>query len=114
MALPLIFLVILGTVEICNSIFMKQSLSLMAFEGARVAIIPSASLTDVEQQIQEMAAARNIALASISVSPSDFQLQPSGAVIEVEVVSAAEQPGRTGLFTSGEASVSVFIMKEQE
>ena len=114
LALPIIFLVILGTVEICNSIFIKQSLSLMAFEGARVAIIPGASLADVEQQVAEMAAARRITIDSVVVNPSDFYDYPSGSVIEVQVNSAANQSGRTGLFTSGAASVSVFIMKEQE
>ncbi len=113
-ALPVILVIILGTVEVCNNIFLKQSLSLMAFEGARVAIIPDATFEDIEQQVEEFAATRNIVIDSVVVDPEDFSSQPAGAVIEVQVTSSASQPGRTSLFTNGQRTVSVFIMKEQE
>lgn len=110
--LPVIFIIILGTVEVCNGIFMRQSLKLMAFEGARITIVPEASFEDVEQQVEEIATARGVKIKSVGVKPFDFQAQPPGTFIEVVVTAAAEQPGKSNLFLSSELSQSVFIMKE--
>lgn len=87
---------------------------LMAFEGARVAVIPDASFTDVDQQVRDIATARGVNIDLVKVIPADFASQPSGTFIEVEVTSSASQPGKTRLFSSGSKTVSVFIMKEHE
>lgn len=113
-ALPILLIVILGTVEVCNTIFMRQSMLLMAFEGARVAAIPDATLTDVEQQVQLIATQRDVVIKSVEVSPADFASQPAGTFLEVTVTSDAAQPGRTRLFSTTEKAVSVFIMKEHD
>lgn len=111
-ALPVVLIIILGTVEVCNGIFLKQSMLLMAFEGARVAIIPEATADDVAQQINEMGEERGIAIDTVEVLPSDFASTPMGTFIEVVVTSKAQQPGKTQFFSNAKSSVSVFIMKE--
>lgn len=111
-ALPVVLIIILGTVEVCNGIFLKQSMLLMAFEGARVAIIPEATAEDVAQQINEMGTERGIAIDTVEVIPSDFASTPMGTFIEVVVTSKAQQPGKTQFFSNAKSSVSVFIMKE--
>lgn len=111
--LPVIFIIILGTVEVCNGIFMRQSLKLMAFEGARITIVPEASFEDVEQQVEEIATVRNVKIKSVEVKPANFQDEPPGNFIEVVVTAAPDQPGKSNLFLSSELSQSVFIMKEQ-
>jgi len=107
--LPVLVLIILGTVEISNGIFLRQSLKIMAFEGARITVTPDAVLGDVEHQVNVIAESRGVDVTSISISPSDFSNQPVGTFIEVTVVGASGQAA--GMFSNGEFSTSVSIMK---
>lgn len=86
----------------------------MAFEGARVAIIPDSGLEDVVQQVEEVAAERGIAIESVVVNPSSFTSEPAGTFIEVVVTSKAVQPGKTQFFSNSTRTETVFIMKEHD
>ena len=48
MCLPIIVLLVIGTIEACSMVFLKQSLAIAAYEGARTAIIPGATKAQVE------------------------------------------------------------------
>ena len=78
--LPILFLLILGTTDICNRIFLKQSLSIVAYEGARIAIIPDSTTDDIVLQVEEVAAERGISDPTVTIQPADLnrcQLGPS-------------------------------------
>ena len=42
--LPVFVLILLGSIETCTMIFLQQSLEMAAYEGARVAIVPTTLL----------------------------------------------------------------------
>ena len=112
--LPIIFLVILSTVDICNRVFLRQSLAVIAYEAARVATIPGATLEDVEMQVETIAAGRAISDVSVAVDPSNFQDAPEGTFVTVSVTATGNQILRTGLFSSSQSSNSVSMMKVHE
>jgi len=85
--LPIIVLLVLSTIEACSMIFLKQSLSIAAYEGARTAIIPSATADDVQKTCEQILADRHVAGVRVRVKPKDIgSLQP-GDFVDV-IVSA--------------------------
>ena len=63
--LPLLFLIIFGSIEACNAIFLRQALTEAAYEGALVGMKPSATTTQVEQRVQSILDARSITGSTI-------------------------------------------------
>lgn len=73
--LPLIIILMLGTLEICAGFYLRESLTVAAYEGARAGVKRRATREDVEARIQDILAARNVTLdhgGSIEIVPGDF------------------------------------------
>lgn len=83
--LPVIILVVFGTIETCSMIFLKQSLRICAYEGARVALVPGSNAGNVLGGCQSFLDGRNIQSATVTVTPSDFDSQPYGTLVTVSV-----------------------------
>lgn len=112
MVSPVLLLITLSTVGICNQLFLKQSLTVAAYEAARVAIIPEATSDDVRMQATEICHLRNVNGGTVSISPEDFQGAAQGTFLVV-TVSAPSRQGNLDLnLFSGTTSVSVSMMKE--
>ena len=113
--LPILVIVFLATVEICNQIYFKQSIAVSAYEGARVVLMPNASVTDIEIQVKEIAAIRNLPEPTVTVTPSDFSSKPPGTLVSVTVECPNQQSVvGIGLFQNSTlASKTVTIMKER-
>lgn len=58
--LPLLILLAFGAIELSNMVFLKQSLSIAAYEGARVATKPGATKAQADARIQEVLTSRNV------------------------------------------------------
>jgi Flp pilus assembly protein TadG len=108
-ALPILFFIVLATVEVCNGIFLKQSLSVMAYEGARVAVTPDAIKSDIEQQVAAFADARRVTINRVTVTPDNYAEQPIGSYIEVQVQGESSSAG--GIFSDGRSTATVSMMK---
>lgn len=85
--LPILVLIVLGTIEICSMIFLRQGLRISAYEGARVALVPGSDIGNVQAACQQVLDDRRISSASISVDPSDFDQQPYGSIVSVTVTA---------------------------
>jgi len=88
-ALPLLLLLIAATVDICNMMFLRQHMTVAAYEGARVAITNDSSIEDVEAQVQIILNERGIVPNEIVVSPADFATADFRTPIEVEISADA-------------------------
>ena len=110
---PILILIFFATIEICNQIYFTQSVTIAAYEGGRVALIPESTVADVRQQVEEVAAARQLPTPTVTVTPSDYQNQPSGTLITVEVACDAQSVVGMNLFSSSSlGKASVTVMKE--
>ena len=75
---PMIVIIMLGTLEICSGYYVKESLSVAAFEGIRTGTRRRATAEDVRERLNEVLADRQIIIpasdpnASIVITPSDF------------------------------------------
>ena len=111
--LPLLAILIFTTAEINQRIFEVQSLTIAASEAARVAIIPDASLLDIERQGFEIAEKRQLRSVTVSVEPADFADVPVGTFIRVTVSADVDNYAFARLFMPGELSATVSVMKER-
>lgn len=70
--LPLILVLALATVEISSGIFVKETLAIAAYEGARVGVKRRATKTDAVNAVNAILTARGVNNPTVSVSPADF------------------------------------------
>ncbi|MEM7313267.1 MAG: TadE/TadG family type IV pilus assembly protein [Planctomycetota bacterium] len=80
--LPILMLLVFGTLEACSMIHLKQSLSLAAYEGARLALVPGATSADAQSQTEQILTDRRVTDFSVTVSP-DVGGSPEGTIIQV-------------------------------
>jgi Flp pilus assembly protein TadG len=83
--LPILLVLIVGTIEACSMIYLKQSLSVAAYEGIRAAVQPSATTADVTAACDRILTDRNVRNATVTITPSDFDQQPVRTWITVRV-----------------------------
>jgi hypothetical protein len=81
---------VIGTVEACNIIFLKQSLTTAAYEGARIAIGSGSTTADVETQCQQILTERKVGSGTITVNPPIVSDVPRGAYITVTVSAPSD------------------------
>ena len=70
LCLPVIVLLVLGAIEASTMIFLKQSLTVAAYEGARTAVVPDAETADVITTCEQILADRHVSGATIDVTPA--------------------------------------------
>jgi hypothetical protein len=64
--------VALATVEICSAVFLKETLSIAGYEGARVGVKRRATMEDALATVNAVLEARGIEDADVDISPEDF------------------------------------------
>ena len=74
--LPVLVLILFGTIETCNMLFVSQSLKIVAFEGSRVGTVPGAEADNVQYQCETLLDDRDISGATIAFTPDPATLQP--------------------------------------
>lgn len=89
LCLPLLLMIILGSLEACGMIFVSQSLHEAAYEGARVAVGKEATAALVTSRCQQIITARQVRDASIRISPSDPGTAVRGSSLTITVTAAA-------------------------
>ncbi|MBC7966491.1 MAG: pilus assembly protein, partial [Fuerstia sp.] len=68
--LPVLMALVVGVVESCNLIYIKQSLTISAYEGARAAIVKGMVVSDINDRSNQILADRKITNATILISPN--------------------------------------------
>jgi Flp pilus assembly protein TadG len=89
--LPVLVLIVLGSIELTNFIYLKQSLTSAAYEGAREAVRRDATDASVTTVAQSVLAARRIAGATVRVSPGTRTNTGSLLTVEVSAPSSANR-----------------------
>lgn len=114
MVLPFMLILILGTIEVCQRIFLRQSAVIVAYEGARTAVRSTSSNSDVATRCQAMLTQRRVNGAVVTVTPIDLLSQPSGTQIRVrvEVPWALNSPTRFVLKDQGTIAVDAHMLRE--
>ncbi len=88
--LPVIVLLILAMIESCTMIFVKQSLTIAAYEGVRTALEQDAVSADALLTSQQILTERRVVGGLISINPNNFETLPVGQSIQVTVTAPAD------------------------
>lgn len=128
-SLPVLVMLLFGTIETCTMIFLQQSLEIAAYEGARVAILPKVQASDVEATVNQILSARRVNSARVGVTllrysdeqstwenlnQANFQEAPFGTFIRVDVAAScsANAVFNLSFFGGRELTGSAAFMKE--
>ena len=85
--LPLLVTMTLATIEACAMIYLKQTLKVAAFEGARVGMITGSIALNVEAQSQLVLTDHGVVNSSISMTPNDPATLMDGDFFRVTVAA---------------------------
>ncbi|MEQ8208897.1 MAG: pilus assembly protein [Lacipirellulaceae bacterium] len=87
--LPVIVLLVLAMIESCTMIFLKQSLTVAAYEGARTALIDGSDPSAVQTTCNGVLADRRVQGGRVTINPPNFDRLAPGQFIEVTVTAPA-------------------------
>jgi Flp pilus assembly protein TadG len=87
--LPVIVLIVLSTIEACTMIFLKQSLSIAAYEGARAGLAQSATNTTIVNASTQVLTERNVKGGTVTLNPSNLTSIAPGNYFTVTVSAPA-------------------------
>lgn len=112
--LPVLMIVVIGMLEACTMIFLKQSLTIAAYEGARKAIGQNATNTAVLNTVNQILSDRRVKAPSITLSPSDVSTALPGTYIAVRIAAPCNSNNVvSGWFFRGkQMQAEVQMMKE--
>jgi hypothetical protein len=83
--LPILVLLVFATLEACHTIYLRQSLSIAAYQGARTALIVGATESNVVAQCDQVLADRKVSGGVVRIAPAGFENSPPRTFIAVEV-----------------------------
>ena len=112
--LPVLMILVVGVVESCNLFYIKQSLTISAYEGARAAIVKDMPVSGIDDRSNQVLTDRGIACGAIVVTPT----LPSSATYGSYITVRAEAPYNSNslipgwLFGGITLRSSVKMMKE--
>ena len=112
--LPIIILLVFGSIEASSFIFLKQSLSVAAYEGAREAIRNGSSRDDARARATAILDARQVQGFQIEFPGPDPSIARRGEEIVVQVTagSAANSP-LAGQFVANRLLSSRVVMVKE-
>ena len=112
--LPVIILLVFGTIEASGLIFLKQSLNVAAYEGVRETIRIGSSNSDGEDLARSVLLSRNIKDARIRFPNGEASQAKRGdeVVMEVSIRRASNSPLLGQLGTNQILTARVVMVKE--
>ena len=83
--LPVIILIVLGSIEAASLLFLRQALIQSAYEGAKVAIRNEGNEADAISAVNAVAAGRRLSGVNVTFTPSNISSAAAGEMIRVTV-----------------------------
>lgn len=114
MILPMFLILALGTIELCQYFFLRQSAAIVAYEGARLAVRSRVDAEMVRDRCETMLEQRRIVGGTVQVTPDDLLSLPSASQVEVriEVPHAQNSPTFFVLRNAGTITVTATMLRE--
>ena len=112
--LPVLLILVLGTIEVCQRVFLRQSAVIVAYETARLAVRSTSTDADVLLRCQTMLTQRRVNGGVITITPANLPAQPTGTQIRIhiEIPWANNSPTRFVLNDQGSVSVDAYMLRE--
>lgn len=112
--LPILVVVLLGTIEICNAIFLKQTATAAAYEAVKISSGSNGSKVAAELRGNEVLAARGLSNCTIQFQPVNEADWTRGTPIFVDVsIPTSNNMGGISLFYQGQTLTASVAMVKQ-
>ena len=113
-SLPVLMIMILGSMEASSAIFVKQALTTSAYEGIREAMRTGSTTSVATARAQDVLTARRIRNSTIQFTPSSVESAARGSniIIEVSAPYAANSPFFGNVIPDRVTSVRTVMVKE--
>ena len=110
--LPILVVLLIGTIEACVMLQLQQNLAVTAYEGARVGIMPGMDADTVNFQCQLILDDRNINGYTITLDPVDPQSMNLGDEFKVTITADCSANAVVGgMFFNGKAISESVVMR---
>ena len=83
--LPIVVLLVVATIEACSAVFLKQSLTVAAYEGVRTALVEGSTETTIRLKCEQILGDRRIEGGVVTVQPADVASLQPGEFVDVTV-----------------------------
>lgn len=112
--LPLLLLLVFGSIDCCAMIYLDHSCCIAAYEGARTAIPKGAKDANVRAAVESILAARKVNNATITVSPASVETLASGTPISITVAAPCNSNAfiASWFFRNSSVSSAITMVKE--
>lgn len=112
--LPILLVLVFGTIEVCQRIFLRQSAVIVAYEGARLAARGISSNAEVTARCQQLLTSRRVRNATVTTVPANFMQSPTGTEIRITITVpwADNSPSKVVVPNQGSMTVSAFMLRE--
>lgn len=112
--LPLIILIVAGSIEGASLLFLRQALIQSSYEGVKVAIKQDSDSFDVNSVALAVTDGRNLDGVTVETIPSDIQSVPQGELIRVRVTAPTSGNSMffNGVFTIPAVAAEAVMVKE--
>ncbi len=112
--LPILFVVVFGSIEACNAVYLKQAATASAYEAVRLATGTGGTQISGRTRGEEILAARSINNATLTFTPADEASWNRGTAISVNVsIPASNNLGGIDLFFQGQQLQCTIVMVKQ-
>ncbi len=87
LVLPIILILAFGTIEASSALFLRESVAIASYEGARVAVRKRSTTEDVQKVVMEFLAIRGI--QPVGLSPSEMVVcsSPPESTVELKPIT---------------------------
>jgi Flp pilus assembly protein TadG len=112
--IPVILILVLGSMEATSAIFVRQALTTSAYEGIREAIRLGAQTDIALGRADSVLTARQIRSSQVRFEPADISTAPRGSLIAIEVSApyAANSPFFGNVIRDRTTTVRTVMVKE--
>ncbi len=114
--IPVLFTVAFGTLEVCNRMYLRQTASVAAYEGARLAARRTITQAQVESRCLDLLNGRRVVGGTVTITPGNNGLAtlPTGGQLQVEVTIpiSGNTPVSYVLSSTGMIRSSAFMLRE--
>lgn len=112
--LPVLVLLVFGSIEASSFIFLKQGLAVAAYETTREAVRPGSNSGEASARGQNILSSRGINDASISIPAGEVGDIPRGqeVIVEVSAPTATNSPLLGRFLTNRVLTSRVVMLKE--
>ncbi|WP_417747062.1 TadE/TadG family type IV pilus assembly protein [Rosistilla oblonga] len=112
--LPLLALLVFGTIEAASRIFLKQTLSISAYEAARQAIRVGSTTENSKASGDSILTARKVKGSQIVFSPADITNASRGELISVSVSAPTRDNSQVlGKFIADKTITATVVMVKE-